>query len=136
MHYTINHLLLLKDEEPITLNPNKYQADTKIGDELLAFLQCHLDSGESWPLGATKSIGPHSFMLSMNPNTEILRFWTAVKQNQWKIKMGCSGNLRVIQFGGEVVAPPPDVHYTIPLKPYLKESMDSFIKKRIKRLYP
>jgi len=135
MHYTINKIVLLKNDKSQSLNISDYKTNTVIGDELISFLTGHLN-GESWQLGITTALGPHSFLLAMNPTLDILRFWKAAKQGNWFVKIGCGGDLEVVDNKGETRFPPkPNNIHPIAKKPIPRQSMNSFIEKRIKRLY-
>ena len=106
MYYTIDQLVLLKNDKELSIQPKDYKDGNKvIGDEIIAFMTGHLGD-MSWKLGATTGYGPHSFMLTMFPTIENLRFWVQVQRMKGQIRVGCSGDLEVV-IKGERLTPPP-----------------------------
>ena len=116
MHYTIDKLVVLKDDQRVSQNPQDYEGKKGvIADEIIAFMTAHMN-GSSWKLGATTSFGPHSFMLAMNPTIESLRFWRNVKRQNWQVRVACGGQLEVLGNRGERHDPPRDKIKEVPLQ--------------------
>ena len=136
MYYTIDSLVLLKDDKSISVEPKDYDPNIMIGDELIAFMTAHM--GEmSWKLGATTQFGPHSFMLTMFPTKQNLIFWKQAERMNGQVRLDCNGDLEVV-IKGDSLTPPPgfDTDQVPPQKKIVKQkTLEQFIKRRINRLF-
>jgi len=136
MYYTIDKLVLLKNDKEMSIKPKDYKDENKvIGDELIAFMTGHLGD-MSWKLGATTGYGPHSFMLTMFPTIDNLRFWIQAQRMNGEVRVDCSGGLEVV-IKGERLTPPPGADVTVPKqeKVIVQRNLEQFVRNRIKRLF-
>ena len=136
MYYTIDKIVLLKNDKSIPTNPQKYKSGELIGDELIAFLTAHL--GEmSWKLGATTQMGPHSFMLTMFPMKRNLLFWRQVEKMNGQVRIDCDGNLEAVVQGDPLTPPPGFDPDRVPAQKKVinQKTLEQFIKRRMNRLF-
>src|SRR6056300_1650816 len=138
MHYTIDRLVMLKDDKEISNEPRDYVDETGvIGDEIIAFMTAHLGD-KSWRLGSSTGFGPHSLMLTMFPTIESLKFWKQAQRMKGKVLLDCGGDLEVIVRGSRLTPPRgKDLVSDIPKKD-VKEDTDAlsdFVKERMRRLF-
>lgn len=138
MHYTIDKLVMLKDDKEVSIDPKDYADMGKnvIADEIIAFMTAHMGD-MTWRLGSTTSYGPHSFMLTMFPSIENLRFWVQAKRMKGEVRLDCNGDLEVIIKGNRLTPPRGADTSTVPAQKKVvnQKSLDEFISKRIKRLF-
>ena len=67
-----------------------------LGKELTGYLIRHdLRKEKSMGLGATTRHGMHPFLLATKPTIDDLMYWNAVRDNNFKIVLGCSGSMKV-----------------------------------------
>ena len=130
MYYTIDKLLL-DDGKSLTLS--EYSDKQPIGDELVAFMTGHMGN-RTWKVGSTTQFGHHSFLLSIQPTIDVLRFWKAAKRNNWQVKTNCNGKLEVRDQSGTLFSPPEPLLKTIANDQTGQfKTLESFLKRKLKR---
>jgi len=138
MHYTIDRLIVMKDNKEISNEPKDYVDDSSvIGDEIIAFMTAHMGD-KSWRLGSSTGFGPHSFMLTMFPTIESLRFWKQAERMNGKVLVDCGGDLEVIIRGNRLTPPRgKDLVSDIPEREVKDktDSLSNFIQDRMRRLF-
>lgn len=137
MHYTLNKIVLIKNDKSLSVDPRKYKKGAIIGDELIAFMTAHLN-GRTWRVGDSSTFGHHSFLLTINPTKDALIFWRQALKNRWKVQMSCSGSLIAVDSNGLVHDPPSGIHDdspTVQRKQLPQQDIDKIAKRLIKSVF-